>query len=280
MTVLRQTSRASGHRYFQSAPPEDLRQFISCFWGVHGDSPTPVPIRVIPDGCADIVVDHDGRLPVMGRDAPAGKPKSFIVGPTLEPALLMLPPESMILGIRLLPGACSVLFGLDASEISGTAVPLDAVDKAVHQALLFDISSIASLADRLELAVAMLRTRLADHSPDPVLLHFFHSIASSESCGPVPAVSGVSSRTLSRRIGRLAGLGPKRMLRSARFIDAVRTMHFAPTTTLADLSIRLGFTDQAHFGREFKAMSGLSPKQWLSERMDGGFLQYLPLPLR
>jgi AraC-like DNA-binding protein len=40
-----------------------------------------------------------------------------------------------------------------------------------------------------------------------------------------------------------------------------------PTIRLADLSARFGYADQAHLTREFRAIAGCSPRQWMTEEL-------------
>lgn len=51
-----------------------------------------------------------------------------------------------------------------------------------------------------------------------------------------------------------------------RFQRALRLVNHGGRP-LADVATACGFSDQAHMNREFKAMSGRSPRQFVSERV-------------
>ena len=58
--------------------------------------------------------------------------------------------------------------------------------------------------------------------------------------------------------------GPARVL---LFEQAVGRWRQQPTIRLADLSARLGYADQAHLTREWRAIAGCSSRQWLAEEL-------------
>jgi AraC-like DNA-binding protein len=52
-----------------------------------------------------------------------------------------------------------------------------------------------------------------------------------------------------------------------RFDQAVGRLKRDPKTRLADLSADLGYADQAHLTREWNAIAGCSPRQWMAEEL-------------
>ena len=70
---------------------------------------------------------------------------------------------------------------------------------------------------------------------------------------------GASERTLQRLLRAWVGVGPKQLLMRFRLQDASHTLTHAPRTDLAELALRLGYADQAHFSRDFARIVGVSP---------------------
>jgi AraC-like DNA-binding protein len=79
------------------------------------------------------------------------------------------------------------------------------------------------------------------------------------------AALGVSSRQLERVCHALAGVPPKRLARLVRFQTAVRRLYDDPRQNLTALAFDLGFADQAHFIREFRAFAHATPGAFVSD---------------
>ena len=70
----------------------------------------------------------------------------------------------------------------------------------------------------------------------------------------------VSERTLERRFSRAVGLGPKAYARGLRFENALVALWRASDPSRGRPTFLDGFADQAHLTREFRSMSGLTPR--------------------
>ena len=84
---------------------------------------------------------------------------------------------------------------------------------------------------------------------------------------------GFSSNTFGTLFRAEFGLAPKEAARVIRFDRARRRIGRAVSSaggrgaaaTFATLAAECGFYDQAHLAREFRALAGCPPSQWLAE---------------
>ncbi len=76
---------------------------------------------------------------------------------------------------------------------------------------------------------------------------------------------GVSVRHLQRQFKEAAGLSPKAMARLIRFSHAHEHIDSNPDANLTALAFELGYADQAHFTREFRAFARRSPGRYAEE---------------
>jgi AraC-like DNA-binding protein len=76
--------------------------------------------------------------------------------------------------------------------------------------------------------------------------------------------SGLPLRTLQRRFVRAVGVTPKWVLLRYRLHEAAERLKAAPSTSLAALAAELGYADQAHFARDFRATIGVPPQAFAS----------------
>jgi AraC-like DNA-binding protein len=88
----------------------------------------------------------------------------------------------------------------------------------------------------------------------------FHS---TSEVGAVVKESGYSHRGLLAMFRRAMGLTPKRYLRVLRMQRVLRRVGLAPW---ADIALDAGFSDQAHFVREFRGITGVTPTEYLRRR--------------
>ncbi|WBB99557.1 helix-turn-helix domain-containing protein [Solwaraspora sp. WMMA2080] len=84
--------------------------------------------------------------------------------------------------------------------------------------------------------------------------------------GDLGTAAGVSSTHLARRFKELVGVTPKRLARTYRFAATVFAIDPAGPVDWAELASGAGYFDQAHFGHEFRAFTGLTPTRYVEVR--------------
>lgn len=70
---------------------------------------------------------------------------------------------------------------------------------------------------------------------------------------------GVGVRTLQRAMRRVIGLGPKQLIRRYRLLEAASRLTTGAACDQVALALALGYADQSHFARDFRAVVGTSP---------------------
>ena len=88
----------------------------------------------------------------------------------------------------------------------------------------------------------------------------------AEGLGKVLSDFNVGYKTLERRFDRVMGLSPMEFLRIHRFSSSVQAMYSGRYSSLTRIGYACGYYDQSHFIREFKRLSGFTPKEFLKER--------------
>jgi AraC-like DNA-binding protein len=93
-----------------------------------------------------------------------------------------------------------------------------------------------------------------------------------------------NSTRASRAAKELIGVTPKRLARTYRFAATVFAINPAGPIDWGDLAYGAGYFDQAHFGHEFRAFTGLTPTRYVEVRRrflrehPGHVLDSWPLP--
>ena len=215
-----------------SAPPA-WRTVVACCWEqrVVGERVQ----RVVPDGCADLLVLADGRAQVVGLAD--------------QVVLVPLPAGTWIRGVRLRPEAVAPAFDVAASELRNQTLDFaDVVGARRSRALVRERALDAWIRSiepdtRVAAAVQLLENDTVDVTAESL---------------------GLSGRQLRRVFESTVGLGPKsyqRVVRFQRFLQ--RAERGEP---LASASATAGYADQAHMTREVRRLSGLTPALLVAER--------------
>ncbi|WP_233576011.1 helix-turn-helix transcriptional regulator [Saccharopolyspora rhizosphaerae] len=230
--------------YWEAAPPAELRGLVACVWGhrdVHGGAQL-----VVPDGCVDLVW-RSGRCELVGPDT-----GSWVSD---------LETGKAVVGIRARPGMARLLLGIPAGEVRDQRLDAVEVWGSRGRALAEQLGDRS--APDPALLVEFARQRLAEWEPDRAAAA---AVAALDDPRP-PSISalasriGVSERQLRRRIGDAVGYGPQTLVGVLRFQRAARS---GGRGGLADLAHHCGYADQAHLTREFRRLSGTTPKRYFA----------------
>ena len=240
--------------YREAPPPPGLEGLVECLWvaGRAGADPEN-DRRILPDGRMDLVWVRGSEVLV------AGPQTRFTKRPFRFPIAAV--------GVRFRPGAAPSLLRLPAAEFVDGHVPLAAVAPAMARRLEPRLEAAESAAEALAVMAGEIGRR-ADELAAPDEAVFEAATLLDDPSANVAEVAThvyVSERQLRRRFAERIGYGPKTLQRVLRF-QRVKSLVEAPGTDLARAGLAAGYADQAHFTRECRELSGLTPTQlarWL-----------------
>lgn len=163
------------------------------------------------------------------------------------------------IGVQLRPGVA--LLG-PMSELTGRHAPLDAVlpDLAALRDELAERSPEAALA-RVEAAL-LARVAQAPVTPPAVRFAVRELGKPGARVDAVCAETGYSPRRFHDLFVQWVGLAPKAFARLQRFRQVVDRAAAGREVPWAELARTGGYSDQAHLIREFRAFSGISPREY------------------
>ena len=87
-------------------------------------------------------------------------------------------------------------------------------------------------------------------------------LASGQSVGKVQVASGLAVATFIARYRAAVGMAPKRHADVLRLQAVLRAGSGPDALSWAALSADAGYADQAHLGRRFRALTGMTPGQY------------------
>ncbi|WP_110803434.1 helix-turn-helix domain-containing protein [Mycolicibacterium setense] len=250
-------------------PSARLAAHVQFFGYWHNTQAMTHRSRALPRGAATVIIDLDGREQVDFYAADATSRldvgAAFIAGAGTTSYVTQIDPSQTVLTIHFRPGGASAFLPAPLHELEDSCVDLEGIwgqDGSVLRARLVDASSMRERVAAVE-SFLLARMRSRDPAVTAVLqaAERHPSLRVAEAC----ALTGLSARRLIASFRSEVGLTPKTYLRVRRFQAAMRLLD-AGGVRGAQIAADLGYFDQAHFVREFRSFTAMTPTQYSRRR--------------
>lgn len=257
-------------------PIPALRPFVAMLWAGEPARPesaepcaTPQTIRehVLPTGMMHVVFRLSQRpVRLLEADGVPGETlsESVVGGVRSRYYLREASAPSPSVGVVLRPETARWLLGASAGELAERHTALtdlwgsSALD--VHERLQESCSAV----ERLSVLEAVLMARLPRvRIMHPAIAAAMQAMNATQSVDEAVRRSGYSHRHFIALFREAAGLAPRTYARVRRFQRALKRARSGAADSLAGIAAEIGYSDQAHFNREFLAFSGVSPGAYL-----------------
>ncbi|MBF9002857.1 helix-turn-helix domain-containing protein [Vibrio nitrifigilis] len=238
--------------------------YISHFYSFTMDCEAGETIA-IPDGCVDLLFDCDNE-----------NPASLVCGTTLQAREVRFNPHHSYFGVRFIPGIVPDFLNVIAAELIEQQSSLtDVVCDSNY--ICEQVVKADSFMARVNLINSFLEQKQA-RIPSRLTSQLVAKICAEKGNIQVQDLerySGYTTRTLQRQFQQDIGLTPKTFIRAIRCQSAVYSINHLDNVTFTDLASGLGFSDQAHFLREFKKLVHATPMQYQHKVQQNQYLDHL-----
>lgn len=253
--VLRQPA---GVEHGRVVPCAELASLIEHHWWARWSVPRPVHTETLPHPSVHLVFERQGRSALRAE----------VFGVTTGRFVRELRGSGFVFGVKLRPAAQAALIASNSHDLTDQVKPLSEVFGEGGRQLARDIVRAADMDARVALAESF----LLEHTrplPEEALRFrdLVERIARDRELVRVEDAAkrfGVDVRTLQRRFRQLVGVSPKWVINRYRMHEAAEVLKQPEPPALAELAMRLGYYDQAHFSREFKAVVGSAPRVFVA----------------
>jgi len=248
------------HRF---APTPGLAGLVRRYW---------MPVWSLPEGARSVqrVLQYPVCLIVVSDSY------ALLVGPSSGLSTQELAGEGWALGTMLQPAAGSLVWGAGVDELTDRAVPLvdapglDGV--ALVDAIRGGVGDDPHDPSRQQAAVAAVEDALAPLLPVDeegllvnAVVEYVEGDSGVQRVSQVCEKFAIGERTLQRMTQRRIGLSPKWLVQRRRLHEAAERLAGDARPDLARVAAELGYADQAHFGRDFRTVTGLTPGEYAAE---------------
>jgi AraC-like DNA-binding protein len=245
-----------GEKKFQLSrhlPAQDLSFFIEHYWIVSWDlrGQEPYVQETLPYPCVHLVFE---------------KNQSRVYGVETGKFARLLENKGRVFGIKFKPGAFYPFVKSPVSQFTNNSISFwDAFSldsKALEEAIL----SREDEGEMIELAEKFLRDRLPEQDKNVgVINEIINCIIAHREITKVDDVVSwfnINKRALQRLFRQYVGVSPKWVIKRYRLHEVAERLAEGEVVDWPEMVLELGYSDQAHFIKDFKTIVGSTPAEY------------------
>lgn len=232
-------------------PDPPLDAFVEHFWTVAWDlrDQHPVTRETLPHPSVHLIVE-EGR--------------SGLAGVATERFTRVLEGRGRVLGVKFLPGCFRPFWHASVAGLTDRVVPLkEAFGRRGEELEAGVLACGDDEASAVAVAEALLTERAPARSPQAAqarrIVAKIKDDRTSMRAEEVAETAKMSLRALQRLFAEYVGVSPKWVINRYRLHEAMDRLEAGDDVDLAAIASELGYFDQAHFIKDFKAMVGRTP---------------------
>ena len=199
----------------------------------------------------------------LAFEAEQGEQRALLYGVPLRPFVRQLSGTGYVLGVKFRAGGFYPFWDQDVNQLTGLTVQASGILGADIEEWKERILGAGDEKAMAEHAECMLLTRLPAQDEQATLAgRIVLEAMNDRSLTSVEQMSdrhALSVRQLQRLFRKYVGVSPKWVIKRFRLQEAAERLEQNPSVSWAELAVTLGYSDQAHFIKDFKSVVGQSP---------------------
>lgn len=261
-------------------PIPELQEFVKCYWTLENQAEDhPERQTIVPDGCMEMIFHYgDQYLQYTDSGTRILQPRCFVIGQLTRPLEIEPTGKTGIFSVRFHPDGFLPFAPLPIRSMENTAISLEELFGNDGLEIGQKILDESATAKRISIIESFLLDRLTDKSTiDRMIKTIVETILTANGQLPITALSEhtkMNRRQLERKFATIIGLSPKQLSKTIRLQSALKMLLHKDFTSLTALAYEGDYYDQAHFIRDFKEFTGLTPKEFYGSRLKMSSLFY------
>ena len=240
-----------------------LDALVDRFWAVRWDLPPGVTHQqqVLTHPGANVSVGHANAVP--GQRQP-GAVEARLYGVARGLSTRVLAGQGWTVAAMTRPGGLGAFISGSAADFTDRTVPLGQALGVNEAALLAQVAGEPDEAARVALLAAVLEQAVDPERRLPAaevagVARLAEEDRAVRRLGDLCERAGTGPRTLQRMFLQYAGVSPTWVIRRYRLLEAAESVREGKPVSWADIAAGLGYADQAHLTRDFRAAIGQTP---------------------
>lgn len=268
LMIIRTTHRTPQAQWSiaRAIPDARLAGLVTAFWELDGEE-EPLAELELPSGQISVTFSLVGRhFATDPFDGVVAFTEAWATGLRTTPLPTLGCGRAWLCGVRMSPVGAARLFGDQFSNLTHRIVDLESILGSATAALLQRLRRASGAEARFEHIAKFLAERFSGRDGfAPEVAAAAHLLERSGGRRPIAGVAhavGWRRERLHRDFAAQVGLSPKVFARTVRFRDALSRVATRTATPLTVIAHESGYADQAHFNRDFRVFTGVTPSAY------------------
>lgn len=253
-------------------PHPDLQSFVKCYWTLK------VPFqegtqrqRIIPDGCLEMIfILADDVKRYTSENEFIIQPREMVLGQITEPFFVEPTGTVNSFAVRFYPYGFANFVKTPINKLANKETPLALLfGEERSRELSQRIKQGRDSGERIETVEAFLLGLLRDSATiDNIVKQTIDTMLSGKGSTPINTIlrDDLSKRRqLERKFVTQIGISPKQLGKVIRLQAALKMLLNRESENLTRVAYESEYYDQAHFIKDFKEFTGVTPKEFLDD---------------
>lgn len=260
-------------KYQVYTPSAGLQPFVKCFWSLDDEKQDePVKQRVLPDGCMEMIFHYGDLYQQYFEDGSSIiQPRSFVFGQITKYIEIAPTGKSGIISARFLPDGISPFLSMPLKSLDNRAVSIRDIFGDDGEKLEEKVINANDNQERIQLIETFLLSKLTEQKTiDAITKSCVDIIFQSQGqigLADLADKMNLHRRNMERKFISAIGMSPKQLTRVARLQATLKMLEQKNSTTLTEIAYESGYYDQAHFIKDFREFTGMSPKSFFADNL-------------
>jgi AraC-like DNA-binding protein len=250
-------------------PNPKLESLVSCYWTLEVPvKDPPQRQRIIPDGTIEMafILGEDIKRYTNG-DEFIIQPRSMVLGQTIEPFYIEPTGYVNTFAIRFYPFGFSNFVNIPIENLANKETPLkELFGEQIAENLEKRIALAESVKEKIQIIEGFLIEKLNEEKTiDKIVKTTIDALMlskGSESISNIINKDKSTRRQLERMFKKQIGISPKQLGKVIRLQTALKLLLNQESEKLTNIAYKCEYYDQAHFIKDFKEFTGVSPKEF------------------
>ncbi|WP_190810386.1 helix-turn-helix domain-containing protein [Flagellimonas sp. S3867] len=251
-------------------PHPDLESLVSCYWTLEVPAADDAQRqRIIPDGKIEMAFlfwDDIKRYTTEGDFIL--QPRAFVLGQTLEPFYVEPTGYVNSFSVSFYPYGFANFVSVPIKTLANKETPIKVLfGEEVATKLEQEIIEAADTQHRIAIVEEFLLKRLNETATvDTIVKSTVAALLETKGNTSINAIlkeNPAKRRQLERNFAKQIGISPKQLGKVIRLQSALKMLLNKEGESLTNIAYESEYYDQAHFIKDFKEFTGISPKEFL-----------------